>query len=750
MIVDLLFILNWWSLMFMLGIIFFPLTVLFFPNFFDRGYIFSKILAIAVLSYGIFLLGTLHLLPFTRINSIALLLVILITIFLKFVFVKKDKWFLKKELFLIIREKWKIILFEEILFLITLFFWAYIKSFQPEIHGLEKFMDFGFINSILRSNYFPAKDIWFTPLSINYYYFGHLVTAVLTKISDVPPNISFNLMLSMLFSLTFVASFSIGMNLMFFISKKKRYSGKILYFSGFITAFFVTFGGNFHSIYAFFKPYSVENPLPFWNLQFLPNLFPNSYWYPNATRFIHNTIHEFPIYSWVVSDLHGHVLDIPFVLLTIALLFSIFMSFFEQNSLENQKSKIKDQKYSFNLKILNFKLKLLPFNFSLLILLGFILAIMYMTNAWDGAIYLLLTFFVLFFLEKEGEEFKNKILSFKFFLNIIILIFSFILFTLPFSIYFKPFASGIGLLCAPDFLIKIGKIGPFLFEADHCQTSPFWQLMILYGFFYFLVFSFFALIFKSKTNIKDLFVIILIMISTILIFIPELIYLKDIYPAHFRANTMFKLVYQSFIMLSLSSGYIISKIVIYAKEGLEAKKRIIVLAWLIFFIPFFVIISIYPYFAINSYYGDLKIYQGLNGTKYLNNLYQDDYKAILWINKNIFGQPVILEAQGDSYTDYGRISSNTGLPTILGWTVHEWLWRGTYDIPAPRINEVKTLYETSDTKITNAIIKKYNVKFIYIGKLEKQKYSKLNETKFKKIGKIIFSNSGTKIYKIIL
>ena len=90
------------------------------------------------------------------------------------------------------------------------------------------------------------------------------------------------------------------------------------------------------------------------------------------------------------------------------------------------------------------------------------------------------------------------------------------------------------------------------------------------------------------------------------------------------------------------------------------------------------------------------------------------------------------------------------MPTILGWTVHEWLWRGTYDIPAPRINEVKTLYETSDTKITNAIIKKYNVKFIYIGKLEKQKYSKLNETKFKKIGKIIFSNSGTKIYKIIL
>jgi len=738
--VDLFFILNWWVLMFILGLTFLPLTVHIFENFLDRGYIFSKILAIAGLSYSIFLFGTLHLVPFTRINSIALLIGISIIIFLKFAFSRKDKWFLKKEFLLVIKEKWKIILFEEALFFIALFFWAYIKSFQPDIHGLEKFMDFGFVNSILRSSYFPAKDIWFTPLSINYYYFGHLTTAVLTKISDIPSFVSFNLMLSMLFSLTFVASFSIGINLISFISKKKNYSKKILFFSGFITAFLVTLAGNLHPIYAFFKSYSVENPLPFWDLKFLPNLFPNSYWYPNATRFIHNTIHEFPLYSWVVSDLHGHVLDIPFVLLTIAVLLSLVISKHEyQNSKQIQNSKFKMIK---KIRDSEFEIRIL--------LISFLLAVMYMTNAWDGAIYLLLTFFVLIFTEPEINKLKNKILSFKFFLSIIVLVFSFILFTLPFNLFFKPFASGIGLLCAPDFLIKIGKIGPFLFEADHCQTSPLWQLMILYGFFYFLVFSFFALIFKSKTNRKDLFVIILIMISTVLIFVPELIYLKDIYPAHFRANTMFKLVYQSFIMLSLSSGYIISRIVIYAKENYETKKKIIFIAWLIIFIPLFTLISIYPYFAINSYYGDLKIYQGLDGIKYLNNLHQDDYKAILWINKNISGQPVILEAQGDSYTDYGRISSNTGLPTILGWTVHEWLWRGTYDIPAPRINDVKTLYETTDIKATTGLLKKYDVKFVYIGKLEKQKYLELNEDKFKKIGKIFFSNSGVKIYKIIL
>jgi len=59
----------------------------------------------------------------------------------------------------------------------------------------------------------------------------------------------------------------------------------------------------------------------------------------------------------------------------------------------------------------------------------------------------------------------------------------------------------------------------------------------------------------------------------------------------------------------------------------------------------------------------------------------------------VIGQPVIVEAQGDSYTDYARISANTGLPTILGWTVHEWLWRGDYSVPAARIDDVRAIYE---------------------------------------------------------
>ena len=204
---DIVFIFQWWVMFFAIGVIFLPLTTAIFSNFFDRGYIFSKIIGVIFISYFVFVLGILKILPFEKLN-IFLVITIFLLINLFFVKVKVRPW-----LRLNFKTDWKIFLFEEILFLSTLIFWSYIRAHQPDIHGLEKFMDFGFINSISRSDYFPPKDMWFTPFSINYYYFGHLVTAVLTKLSNIPSSITYNLMLSTIFAFTFTGAFSIGANL---------------------------------------------------------------------------------------------------------------------------------------------------------------------------------------------------------------------------------------------------------------------------------------------------------------------------------------------------------------------------------------------------------------------------------------------------------------------------------------------------------------------------------------------------------
>lgn len=730
---DILSITQWWLMFFLIGIIFLPFTLLLFNKFFDKGYIFSKIIGVVFISYTGFVLGFLQLLPFQTYN---LFLIVGIFILVNFFIVKKFALFNVK-----FKSMLPIFILEEFIFILILLLWSFIHAHQPQIHGLEKYMDFGFINSILRAEYFPPKDMWFTPFYINYYYFGHLATATLTKLSFLPSYITFNLVLSTISALSFVAAFSIGANLIHACIKKTF----VVLLGGLIAGLILNFSGNLQVIYTFFKPYANEYPVPFWQLIFSPSTFPNGYWYPNATRFIENTIHEFPLYSYVVSDLHGHVLDIPFVLLTIAVLLSLLL----------------------DLKIKNLKLKI-P-------LISFLLAIMYMTNAWDGLIYFLLTAIVI--LVKQWRNVNKKIfnnwvidLFIRLFVYLLIISVGFFLFSLPFNLNFKPFASGIGILCAPEFLTNIEKLGPLIFEKDHCQRSPWWQLIILHGFFYFWVISFgvFLLRFVILSRIRfgegyrkilrfaqnditssDIFILILILLSTLLIIIPEFIYVKDIYPAHYRANTMFKLAYQSFIMLSLASGYIILRIFTNLKSHPEQSRRTN-FKFVYWFIgsTCLLVVFLYPYFAVNSYFGDLKKYSGLNGTNYLKTLYYNDYEAISWINKNIKNQPIILEAQGDSYTDYGRVSANTGLPTVLGWTVHEWLWRGTYDIPAPRIPEVQKMYESENLEETKSLLKRYNVSLVFFGDLERQKYQNLNEDKFKTLGKVIYENGKTKIYQI--
>lgn len=605
--------------------------------------------------------------------------------------------------------------------------WAYIRGFQPDIHGLEKYMDYGFVNSILRSSYFPPKDMWFTPLPINYYYFGHLTTAVLTRLSGIPSSYTFNLMLATLFAFTVVCSFSLTLNAI--RQMQRPMVGWITWLSvlagSLLSSCLVSLAGNLHMLYAFFTPYQNDNPVPLTQLKFSPGTFPNSYWYPNATRFIYNTIHEFPIYSFVVSDLHGHVLDIPLVLTLIALLFHTYLT---------EKLSIKT-----------------------MVMLSLLLAIAYMTNAWDGFIYYLLTAGVIFLIliKHDTKKTGKGIHFFSFtiepiaFMYYCMLIFAgFFVFIFPFSFFFQTasLVHGIGILCTPSFLTAMGHFGPLLFELDHCQKSPLWQLITLYGFFYFWVISYSIFLFKQKNLAKThIFLFLLIVLSTVLIIIPEFFYIKDIYPAHYRANTMFKLVYQAFIMLSVTCGFIIYYIVSKLRT---LKLRLAFSPFLVIGFTLIVLIFLYPYFAVTSYYGNLTDYKGLDGTNYLKTLHPDDYDAIQWINSNIQGQPVMLEAQGDSYTDYERISANTGLPTVLGWTVHEWLWRGSYDIPAPRIEEVRTIYESVDQLAKITIIKKYHIAYVYVGQLEKEKYPNLTESTLQDMGKVIYHKGTVTIYKI--
>jgi len=109
----------------------------------------------------------------------------------------------------------------------------------------------------------------------------------------------------------------------------------------------------------------------------------------------------------------------------------------------------------------------------------------------------------------------------------------------------------------------------------------------------------------------------------------------------------------------------------------------------------------------------------------------------------------MLEAVGDSYTTYNQVSSATGLPTVVGWIVHEWLWRGGYDQPAARQADVAQIYQSNDPDQVRRLLQKYAVAYIFVGDKEVEKYPDLNQDNFIKLNFPIVAQFGqTKIYKV--
>ena len=83
---------------------------------------------------------------------------------------------------------------------------------------------------------------------------------------------------------------------------------------------------------------------------------------------------------------------------------------------------------------------------------------------------------------------------------------------------------------------------------------------------------------------------------------------------------------------------------------------------------------------------------------------------------------VVMEATGNPYTEYARISSHTGIPTVLGWGNHEGLWRSNAPEVAARIEDVRGFYSATDPAVARGILDKHHVNLVIVGDLERSTY----------------------------
>lgn len=713
---DLFFVFVWWFSLWLIGFIFLPLTVKIFPYFFDNGYLFSKTIGLVFLTLTLWVFSILKILPFYRVSIFVLLVLFLGVIFFKLKGLGIIKPLKNKEFFI----------YEEVVFFLALVFFSFVRGQLPDIHGVEKFMDFAFLNNLLRTKFMPPVDMWLAGKTANYYYYGHYVFAFLTKLTGIRSSITYNLAIATLFAFGFSLTFSLTANLIYILGKK---SIKSAIFGGLISAFLLSLGGNLHTfIYAIFLPFAKKIGL--YSGEVKPYFYadPRSYigHYPPTND---KLITEYPAYSYVLGDLHAQIINVCFVLTLVALLFASFIRIIEER-------KKKGGRCFYG--VLDDLVMILMF------------PVLWMTNAWDFPIYFVVMNLVFLGanLTKYKWQIKKSIIN-TLSKSLTILIISLIL-LLPFLIKFINPTQGFHLT-----------------RLNHLLSPLYWfQLFVVWGYqtFFVILFVIFLLKREIKPHIKnlgsknflnnlktafldlpitDVFILIISLCAVGLVVVSEIFYQKDISAQDFyRANTVWKVTLQAFVLFDIVVGYIVIRLFTQKRE--KAKEYI--LKTIVAFV--LGIVMLYPFYSISQPYNKLRDYKELEGTSYLKNLYPDDYKAIRWLNSNISNQPVIVEAVGESYTDFARVSANTGLPTILGWRVHEWYWRGSFDEPGKRTGEVQEIYESPDLGRTKMILNKYNVEYVFIGALERHQYQNLKEEKFAKLGEVVFTSGNTKIYKV--
>ena len=286
--------------------------------------------------------------------------------------------------------------------------------------------------------------------------------------------------------------------------------------------------------------------------------------------------------------------------------------------------------------------------------------------------------------------------------------------------------------------------------------------------------------FISDRNIVDVFVCGMIVVAILLIIAPEIFYVRDIYTSgYLRANTMFKFAFAAFIILSVAMSYAITRLFFVVTKKGNYSLGCLIAAWA--FVALLFIPAHYTKVSLDQRCGEIsrENYRGLNGIDYLDN-YQSEWGYIEtagnlysykecteWFNTNVKGSPVICEAAGESYKDYNMVSAYTGLPTVLGWQTHEWLWRfhGIVDPDTdiiesdpnrdvwslyltPRYADVDTIYQSDDTDAIQDVINKYKIEYIVLGNLEYNKYEYDNTEILKQVGEIVFSSENLNVFKV--
>ncbi len=817
----------WLLVIELMGLVAFPLAFVLFGGLPDRGYALTKPLALLLAAWLLWTLGLTRLIP----NSPATIAGILLLGAAVFGWLYYRRW---PELERFVTTQWRVIAVAEGVFLVLFLAWCAVLSEFPGINHTEKPMDFAFLNSILQSRFFPPEDPWLAGHSISYYYFGHFIVALPMQLTGIASSVGYNLALALVPALTGMAAFGLTYNLIHLAGG----GGKAAVGFGLAAPFLITVTGNLEGALEFIQLRGWGGD-GFWEWVGIKGLegggsggsgiFPeDNWWWWRATRVIDTleagqsldyTITEFPFFSFLLGDLHPHVLNLPFLLLVLSLGLNLYATPESLEPIESTATKKPAQ----SPEATGTKAPARPGPGWLLRhpwqagAIALSLGALAFINSWDFPVYAAVFGALLLAKSYSGQltepgrkgrrpdNERSAILGRALWnagLMLAPLLLAAALLFLPFYLTLNTQVSGVLPTLGPGtrpflFFLVMGLpcwlgLGLLLHQLAGLPRpgpaeGPALLLVLAVTLTPLLLWIFLALTWGALT--QDLepvaarvagrilttlpglavaalagfcalhraghnreailaFPLLLLAAAAYLLAGTELFRLADFFGN--RMNTVFKVYYQAWLLLGIAGSF--GLYYCYSRRAALTKwGRLGHYAWAGVAALLLVVALYYPLGAVLDRTGLLREHHTwrdntLDGLAYIAPQHPAEYAAIEWLRDEAEAGRIV-EAVGDDYSDYGRISAATGRPTVLGWKGHEHQWRGTTAIFAGREEAVAQIYQSDDPETVRQLLADYNIRYVYLGHRERAKYGIRQLPNRGGLLKTAFAQNGVIIYE---
>lgn len=792
----------WYLALMALGIAVYPLVRWLLPGLRDGGYPFARLVGLVLLTYFAWMGGSLGL-SFSRgwLATFALLLVAAGI---------AAAWAQRKEL----RAEWRAkrgqFLRIELLFLAFFLLMLFIRVANPDLwhpaKGGEKPMDFSYFNAVLKSTSFPPYDPWFAGGYINYYYYGFVLVGSLVKLLGIVPAVAYNLILPSLFAMLALGAYCFVWNLWVAWTSREgkgsRISPEIV---GLAAAIAVLILGNMGSIAMIFEGFArlgsdgsyiseagfftqlgwtARGMLMSLSGQALP--YGIGEWYWNPTRIIpapneSAPITEFPLFTFTYADLHAHMIALPVTVLGLGWALSAVLSR-AWNGLKNK------------------------WQLAASLMLGaLVFGSLRPMNTWDLPTYLVIGMLATgYAIRRYGPRAKGEdgrlhpvwgwvlaapaalallsVLVYKPFMDwyrqgyasirlwdgtqtpsasylvhwtiFLFFIIAWMLWETRQWLASTPLSS-VRKLERSAFLIYVGvvlfiAVAAWLFLIGVAIT---WLVLPL------LVWVGLLLIRPGQDESKRLALFIIGTGLFLTLFVEVIVLQGDVS----RMNTVFKFYMQAWVLLALGAAFALGWTLDALRQWSPSWRG----AWQFGSALLVICGMLFMFFGVTAKMRDRMTENApwsLDGMAYMDTAVtfdQDqridlnfDHEAIRWMQENVEGSPVILEAQIPEYRWGSRFAIYTGLPTVLGWNWHQRQQREF--VPGNDIwgreGEVRAFYGTTDLALVQDFLQKYQVRYIVVGQLEQAYYFGSGLDKFEAQDGVlwneVYRNEGTVIYEV--